>query len=85
VHKICTTCGLSGSLSTRVLGRVYGTVHKPSEQAPSFAPVVPLLIHRVLELFQSVSGRLIPTIHTPYKEDDKSKILKSHYLYTGGF
>jgi hypothetical protein len=85
VHKICTTCGFSGGLYTPFLGVARDAVHKPSEQALSFTPVMPLVMHRLFELFQSVNGRVMPTIHTPYKENDKSKILKSHYLYTGGF
>lgn len=85
VHKICTTCGFSSGLCTPFLREAQGTVHKPSEQAASFAPVMPVVMHRVLALFQSVISQLMPTIHTTYKENDKSKILKSHYLYTGGF
>ena len=85
VHNICTTCGLLSSLSPLVLGRASGTVHKSSDKALSLPLVLPLVMHSFFMLLQSVIVRLMLIVHSTYKENNKSKILKSHYLYTGGF
>jgi hypothetical protein len=85
VHNIRTTCALSTTLCTPTYSTALGNVHNPRQKSPALAPFVPRLIPHLLGRFVSVTSLVIPTIHTTYKENDKSKILKSYYLYTGGF
>jgi hypothetical protein len=85
VHNICTTCALSSALCTPSCSTAHGHVHNPRQKSPALAPLVRRLIPHLLARFVSVTSLVIPTIHTTYKENDKSKILKSYYLYTGGF
>ncbi len=81
VHKICTTCAAIMGLSTHPSTARGGDVHKPSEKALVYTMVIPMLIHRLNPGFVSVSSRVVPTIHSTYKESDKSKIFNSLFLY----
>jgi hypothetical protein len=83
VHNICTSCVHNRALYTRALASVQTRVHNPRQKTLGYAPVVPLLIPGFFKLFLSVRSRLMPIIHTTYKENNKSKILNSYFLYTG--
>jgi hypothetical protein len=81
VHKICTTCvsatGFYPQSALTVLGQVYNL-----SSYTGFNPmVIPTLIPASFSVFQSVKSEVMPTIHTTNKDSDKSKILKSFFLY----
>ena len=82
VHNICTSCAQSGRLSTRVFAWSSSHVHKPRDFATVYTRLVPLFIPAVFRVFLSVTRLVMPTIHTTYKENNKSKILNSYFLYT---
>ncbi len=76
VHNFCTTCVSSISLCTHEAVDLRTIVHKPSKITLTCARLVPRLVHYKTSLLVSVRALVMPTIHTPYKENNKSKILK---------
>ncbi len=82
VHNICTTCAQTVSLYTRLHGLNISHVYKPRTYASNYPRFIPPVIPSIFRLFLSVKGSVMPTIHTTYKENNKSKILKSFFLYT---
>ena len=85
VHNFCTTCVFRASLYTRSIVGLSNHVHKPSEKAASYARLIRLFMHRKNSLFQSVKTRVMPTVHTPYKENNKSKVLKITLLISHSY
>lgn len=81
VHKICTTCAATVGLSTHPNVAQVGGVHKPSNNTLGYTKVVPGLMHCLISYFIPVITRVVPTIHSTYKESDKSKIFNSLFLY----
>lgn len=76
VHNFCTNCVFKASLYTRSIVGLSNHVHKPSEKAASYTRLIRPLMHCQNSFFQSVMATVIPTVHTPYKENNKSKVLK---------
>ena len=83
VHNICTNCVLNAALCTRLIDRITHHVHKTRQQAGLLALVKPRLVPIKISQFQSVKVIVMTIIHTPYKENNNSKILKSFFLYKG--
>lgn len=82
VHNSCTTHRQTQYLYTGALSPAATYVHKPGSFTSTYTRFVPRIIPAILVLFSSVKSAVIPTIHTPYKENNKSKILNSFFLYT---
>ena len=76
VHNFCTNCVFKASLCTRSIVGLSSHVHKPSEKAASYARLIRPFMHCQNSFFQSVMAAVMPTVHTPYKENNKSKVLK---------
>ncbi len=83
VHKFCTNCVQSRALYPAGRQLSGGRVHNPSQKALVYTLLIPRVLHRIIEHILSVTGSVMPTIHTTYKENNKSKILNSYLLYKG--
>jgi hypothetical protein len=83
VHNICTSCVQLARFCTGLLVRLVSVVHKLVVSPPTYRLVIRQLVPRYFSLNPSVYRSVIPTIHTANKENDKSKILNSLFLYTG--
>ena len=83
VHNFCTNCAQTVGLYTRGGQQPESRVHKPRAFTTVYPRLMPLLIPANFRLIVSVMDRVMPTVHTTYKENNKSKILNSYFLYTG--
>ena len=85
VHNFCTNCVFKASLCTRSIVGLSNHVHKPSEKAASYARLIRPLMHCQNSFSQSVIAAVMPTVHTPYKENNKSKVLKITLLISHSY
>lgn len=82
VHNSCTACAQGRGLCSWIFTWLAAYVHKPGSFTGSYTWFLRLVIPAIPGFFTAVKGIVIPTIHTTYKENNKSKILKFTTFYT---